>query len=137
MALLTRHGSGSRPAADWLLALLAVAPGTPAWGRGLRLAAAMIVPLAVGVIVGQPTAGLLVGLGAFVVASEVGRPVVPLAILGTREILSPGARLPRHGDVQVRVGDALVATGPGWASARDVAGQAKSAIEVLLSERDA
>jgi 1-acyl-sn-glycerol-3-phosphate acyltransferase len=74
-------------------------------------------------------------LGAFVVASQVGRPVVPLAILGTREILPPNARLPRHSDVQVRVGGPLEPAGPGWASARNVADQAKSAIEDLLSER--
>ena len=73
-------------------------------------------------------------LGAFVVAGEVGRPVVPLAILGPREILPPNARLPRHCDVQVRVGATLVPAGPGWASARDVAGQASSAIKALLSE---
>jgi len=65
---------------DWIAAWLAVAPGTPAWGRGLRLAAAMIVPLAVGVIIGQPSAGLLVGVGAFVVAStDTGDPYRPRA----------------------------------------------------------
>ncbi len=73
-------------------------------------------------------------LGAFVVASQVGRPVVPLAILGTREILPPNARLPRRCDVEVRVGKAVDPTGPGWAAARDVASQARSAIEALLSE---
>jgi 1-acyl-sn-glycerol-3-phosphate acyltransferase len=74
-------------------------------------------------------------LGAFVVASQVGRPVVPLAILGTRQILPPNARLPRHCDVEVRVGHALTSTGNGFAAARDVAGQARSAIEALLSGR--
>ena len=73
-------------------------------------------------------------LGAFVVASQVDRPVVPLAILGTREILPPNARLPRRCHVEVRVGQAVEPTGPGWAAARDVAGQARSAIEALLSE---
>lgn len=73
-------------------------------------------------------------LGAFVVASQVGLPVVPLAILGTREILPPNARLPRRCDVEVRVGKAVDPTVPGWAAARDVASQARSAIEALLSE---
>jgi uncharacterized membrane protein YccC len=67
--------------ADWLSAMLAVAPGAPAWGRGLRLAAAMVVPLAAGVTAGQPTAGLLVGVGAFVVAStDTGGPYRPRAV---------------------------------------------------------
>jgi uncharacterized membrane protein YccC len=64
-----RPRSGHRRRVDWLLAWSAVASGTPAWGRGLRLATAMIVPLAAGVIGGQPTTGLLIGVGGFVVAS--------------------------------------------------------------------
>jgi len=54
-----RRAGGHHAWVNWLLAWSAVAPGGPAWGRGLRLAAAMIVPLTVRVIVGQPTAGLL------------------------------------------------------------------------------
>ncbi len=75
-----RRTRGRHRGMDWALAWLAVAPGTPAWGRGLRLAAAMIVPLAAGVIVGRPTPGLLVGVGAFVVAStDTGGPYRPRA----------------------------------------------------------
>jgi uncharacterized membrane protein YccC len=62
-------------------ARLAGAPGAPAWGRGLRLATAMIAPLAAGVAVGHATAGLLVGVGAFVVAStDTGGPYRPRAV---------------------------------------------------------
>ena len=72
--------AGGRPRrVDWL-AWLAVTPGTWAWARGLRLAAAMIVPLAAGVLAGHPTIGLLVGVGAFVVAStDTGGPYRPRA----------------------------------------------------------
>jgi uncharacterized membrane protein YccC len=76
-----RRAGGGHRWADWLLAWLAVAPGAPAWVRGLRLAAAMIVPLTVGVTVGAPAAGLLVGVGAFVVAStDTGGPYRPRAV---------------------------------------------------------
>jgi uncharacterized membrane protein YccC len=76
-----RQPGGRRRWADWLLASLSIAPGAPAWVRGLRLAAAMIVPLAVGIIIGAPTAGLLVGVGAFVVAStDTGGPYRPRAV---------------------------------------------------------
>lgn len=71
-------------------------------------------------------------LGAFVVACEAGSPVVPLAILGTREMLPPGARLPRRAPLQVRVGQPLVPTGPGWAAAHQVARQAHDAVGALL-----
>jgi 1-acyl-sn-glycerol-3-phosphate acyltransferase len=73
-------------------------------------------------------------LGAFVVAGEVGCPVVPVAILGTRALLPPGARLPRRSEVEVRLGGALKPVGTDWRAARDVARQAREQIEVLLAQ---
>jgi 1-acyl-sn-glycerol-3-phosphate acyltransferase len=73
-------------------------------------------------------------LGAFVVAGEVGCPVVPVAIVGTRTLLAPGARLPRRSEVEVRFGAALKPEGTDWRSARDVARQARAEIEVLLAQ---
>ena len=41
--------------------------------------------------------------GAFAIAARAGLPVVPLAILGTREVLPCGAMLPRPGRIEVRL----------------------------------
>lgn len=53
-------------------------------------------------------------LGAFKVAVETGRPVCPVAIRGTREILWPGRRLPRRGPIQVILGKPVSAKGSDW-----------------------
>jgi 1-acyl-sn-glycerol-3-phosphate acyltransferase len=71
-------------------------------------------------------------LGAFLVAGEVGCPVVPVALLGTRRLLGPGARLPQRSDVEVRLGDALEPPQPGWKEAREVAGRARGSVATLL-----
>jgi 1-acyl-sn-glycerol-3-phosphate acyltransferase len=73
-------------------------------------------------------------LGAFMVAGEAGSPVVPLAIVGTREMLPPGARLPRRGAVRVRVGEPLGPPEPGWAAAHRLARQAHDATKALLTD---
>ena len=53
-------------------------------------------------------------LGAFKSAVETGRPVVPIAIRGTREILSADRWLPRPGPVTVAIGPPLVPDGQDW-----------------------
>ncbi|MFY9222883.1 MAG: lysophospholipid acyltransferase family protein, partial [Blastocatellia bacterium] len=53
-------------------------------------------------------------LGAFKVAVETGRPVCPVAIRGTREILWPGRRLPRRGPIQVVIGKPISPEGTDW-----------------------
>jgi len=53
-------------------------------------------------------------LGAFKSAVETGRPVVPIAIRGTREILSADRWLPRPGPVTVTMGPPLAPDGEGW-----------------------
>ena len=61
------------------------------------------------------TPGLLpFRLGAFKAAVESGRPVVPIAIHGTRELLPPGAWIPRRHDVRVTVGAPIPPAGGGW-----------------------
>jgi 1-acyl-sn-glycerol-3-phosphate acyltransferase len=67
-------------------------------------------------------------LGAFVLAIDEGVPVVPIAIIGTRALLPPGARLIRRARVKVRVGPLLDPHGP----ARALAGRAQSAIRSML-----
>jgi 1-acyl-sn-glycerol-3-phosphate acyltransferase len=76
-------------------------------------------------------------LGAFVVAGDAGCPVVPVAIAGTRQLLPPGARLPRRSAVEVRFGPPLTATGPGWREAHVVARAAREAIAAMLGEAGA
>ncbi|HEY5599548.1 MAG TPA: 1-acyl-sn-glycerol-3-phosphate acyltransferase, partial [Candidatus Manganitrophaceae bacterium] len=53
-------------------------------------------------------------LGAFKVAVETGRPICPIAIRGTREILWPGRRLPRWGSIKVVVGEPIFSKGKEW-----------------------
>jgi len=50
-------------------------------------------------------------VGAFVTAAELGLPVIPTAIRGTRSILRSDSWLPRRGEVRVRIGDAIMPTG--------------------------
>ena len=76
-------------------------------------------------------------LGAFVVAGEAGRPVVPVAVVGTRDLLPPGARVPRRHDVEVRFGQPLGPPSPGWRAAHEIARQARGEIEDLLGEQRA
>jgi 1-acyl-sn-glycerol-3-phosphate acyltransferase len=73
-------------------------------------------------------------LGAFLVAGEANCVVVPLAITGTRQLLPPGARLPRRSPVEVRIGQVLLPAGPDWADARTLARDARRVIEGLLVE---
>jgi 1-acyl-sn-glycerol-3-phosphate acyltransferase len=47
---------------------------------------------------------------------ETGRPVVPIAIRGTREILSADPWLPRPGPVTVTIGPPRAPDGQGWPS---------------------
>jgi len=45
---------------------------------------------------------------------ETGRPVVPIAIRGTREVLSADRWLPRPGPMTVTIGAPLAPDGQGW-----------------------
>ena len=45
--------------------------------------------------------------GVGLIAKRSGRPVLPVRIVGTHEILPPGARIPRRGRVEVRFGAPL------------------------------
>jgi 1-acyl-sn-glycerol-3-phosphate acyltransferase len=53
-------------------------------------------------------------LGAFKSAVETGRPVLPIAIRGTREMLPADRWLPRPGPVTVTIGAPLMPDGQGW-----------------------
>ncbi len=53
-------------------------------------------------------------LGAFKVAVETARPVCPIAIRGTREVLWPGRWLPRRGRIAVVIGKPILPEGSDW-----------------------
>ena len=46
-------------------------------------------------------------MGAFVVATEAGAPVVPVAIRGTRSIFRSGSWFPHRGAIMITVGEAI------------------------------
>ncbi len=67
-------------------------------------------------------------LGAFVAATEAGRPVVPVAVRGTRSMLPAGRRLMRRGSVTVVVSDAVLPSGEGWAGAVQLAHEVRGVL---------
>jgi 1-acyl-sn-glycerol-3-phosphate acyltransferase len=53
-------------------------------------------------------------LGAFKAAAEARRPVVPIGIRGTREILPADTWLPRPGPITIAIGPPIAPAGDGW-----------------------
>jgi 1-acyl-sn-glycerol-3-phosphate acyltransferase len=53
-------------------------------------------------------------LGTFKAAVETGRPIVPIALRGTRRVLPAGTWLFRRGPIDVIIGAPLVPAGQGW-----------------------
>jgi 1-acyl-sn-glycerol-3-phosphate acyltransferase len=62
----------------------------------------------------RPAGILPFRLGAFKSAVQTGRPVVPVTIRGTRDILPAGAWLPRPGPVTLAIGPPLAPRATGW-----------------------
>jgi acyl carrier protein len=75
-------------------------------------------------------------MGAFVVASNAGVPVVPVALRGTRRILPVGNRLPRRGAITVTIAPAVSTTRSGWAGAVDLHAATRTAILRHCGEPD-
>jgi fatty-acyl-CoA synthase len=71
-------------------------------------------------------------LGAFRAAVEVGRPVVPVALIGTREIWPPDTWMLHRGSVDVVVHDAIHPEGGGRSETRRLRGRVRAAIEQSL-----
>ncbi|MCX7272979.1 MAG: 1-acyl-sn-glycerol-3-phosphate acyltransferase [Burkholderiales bacterium] len=66
----------------------------------------------------QREPGLLpLHMGAFLAAAAQGAAVVPVAILGTRDMLPDGRWLPRRAGLRVVVGPPIAPSGTGWAAA--------------------
>ncbi len=56
-------------------------------------------------------------MGAFVIATEAGVPVIPVSIRGARSILRDGHWFPRRGTITVTIGKPINPDGKGWATA--------------------
>ena len=75
-------------------------------------------------------------LGAFAAAAKTGRPVIPVALRGTRSILRGDQWFPRPGRVTVAVGDALTPEGPTLADAARLRDAARAVVLQLCGEPD-
>ena len=75
-------------------------------------------------------------MGAFVAAAQAAAAVVPVAIRGTRAILRPEHHFPRHGAVDIAVGQPIAPTGEGWTAAVQLQRAARNEILRLSGEPD-
>jgi 1-acyl-sn-glycerol-3-phosphate acyltransferase len=73
-------------------------------------------------------------LGAFLVASHTGLPVVPVGLRGARSILRGGSWFPRHGAVSVCFGAAQPPGGGDWAATLDLRARVRAQILRLSAE---
>ena len=80
------------------------------------------------------TPGLLpFRLGGFKAAVEAGRPVVPVAIRGTREVLPPDTWMPHRHAVHVAIGAPIEPLGAGWPEIVRLRDLTRAAIETALA----
>ncbi len=75
-------------------------------------------------------------MGAFVVATDAGVPVVPVAIRGTRAILRPEHHFPRRGSVDITIGAPVAPAGTDWAAAVRLQRAVRLAVLGLSREPD-
>ncbi len=76
-------------------------------------------------------------LGAFAAAAESRRPVVPIALRGTRSVLRDGSWLPRRHAVEVVIHAPLEPRGSGWNEVLRLRDEARRAILAECGEPDA
>ncbi|MDO9232962.1 MAG: AMP-binding protein [Methylotenera sp.] len=76
-------------------------------------------------------------MGAFMIAASAGKPVIPLAITGTRRLLRGEELRPRYTKLQILIGTPLTATEEGWQAALQLRDAARQQILARLSEPDA
>jgi acyl carrier protein len=67
-------------------------------------------------------------MGAFVIATDAGVPVVPVTISGAREILRDGTWFPTRGRVRIVIGHPIAADSSGWQAAVELREQARRAM---------
>jgi acyl carrier protein len=75
-------------------------------------------------------------MGAFLAAAQSGRPVVPVALQGTRSVLRDGSWLPRRAPVAAHIGKPLLPRGGEWSDALALRDEARRAILVHCGETD-
>ncbi len=75
-------------------------------------------------------------LGAFVAAAEANRPILPVAIRGTRSMLRPGHKFLRRGSVTVVIGDPVHPVESGWLGAMQLEREARAFILRECGEPD-
>jgi 1-acyl-sn-glycerol-3-phosphate acyltransferase len=73
-------------------------------------------------------------LGAFGAATDVGVPVVPVGIRGSRDVVRPGEKFPRRGHVEVAIGDVITPTTSGWEATLHLSEDARRSICELSGE---
>ncbi len=73
-------------------------------------------------------------LGAFVVATETGTPLVPVTLNGTRSLLRDEAWLPYRSKIEVTIGAAIAPAGAGWKHALTLRDAARKSIAAALAE---
>ncbi|MBI4588937.1 MAG: AMP-binding protein [Candidatus Rokubacteria bacterium] len=74
-------------------------------------------------------------LGAFKAAVETGRPVIPVTIVGTREILPADTWLPRRGAITVSIGAPMKPEGSEWQAIVRLRDQVRAALARRSGER--
>jgi 1-acyl-sn-glycerol-3-phosphate acyltransferase len=73
-------------------------------------------------------------LGAFRAAVDAGRPVLPIALRGTRRLFPDGARLLRPTRLEVTIGAPLVAADRGWPEMVRLRNEARAQIARSVDE---
>jgi 1-acyl-sn-glycerol-3-phosphate acyltransferase len=73
-------------------------------------------------------------LGAFETAASSNCPIVPVGIIGSREVLRPGSFRPRPGDVRIAIGRPVVATGNEFSDRVMMRDQVRDVIATLCGD---
>ncbi len=73
-------------------------------------------------------------LGAFAVASEVGCPVVPVGIWGSRALIEPGSFVPHPSSLDIRIGLPIEPSGSDFAATAELAARTRSAVAELSGQ---
>jgi len=76
-------------------------------------------------------------MGAFVAAAQVGVPVLPVVMRGTRSMLPDGVWVPRRASLEVLVGEPIAPEGDGWEAAIALRDKTREAILPRTGEPDA
>ena len=73
--------------------------------------------------------------GAFILAEAAHRPIIPMAILGSREVWGPKEKLPKPGEITIRLGAPITPDSIEEPKLENMTSQTKDAVSKLLSHR--